>query len=109
MYRDACGFADGHQAGDYGVRMAVFKRDHFAVDVCRYTAHVVVNGGEHGDWFAGDVHAGKDACGFRDTGQAFLDDVRSQVFQVQVNVIFELADAAAFADLDGHRAAHDIA
>src|SRR3546814_9616436 len=50
------------------------------------------------------VDAGEDPRALGDAGQLLVDVLRIQVGQVQVDVVLVLADAAAFADLDGHRA-----
>ena len=44
-----------------------------------------------------------------DAGQLFVDVLRIAVGQVEVDVVLVLADAAAFADLDGHRARDHVA
>ena len=46
---------------------------------------------------------------FRDAGQALVDDLGIQMRQMQVDVILVRADAAAFADFDGHGAADHVA
>ena len=38
-----------------------------------------------------------------------MDHLGPEVLEVQVDVVLVLADAAAFADLDRHRAADDVA
>src|SRR5208337_4619162 len=57
----------------------------------------------------GDIDAGEDARAFRNAGQALVQHLRVEMVEVQINVVLILADAAAFADLDGHRAPDDVA
>ena len=109
MHGDAGGLAHGHQARHDRVRVAVAQRDDLAVHVARDSAHVVVHGRQHRDRFAGDVDAGEDARGLGDARQALVDHGGAEVLEVQVDVVLVRAHAPAFADLDGHRAAHDVA
>src|SRR5690606_888023 len=53
--------------------------------------------------------AGEDVGALGDAGQLLVDDFRAQVGQVEQDVVLVLAHAAAFADLDGHRAADHVA
>ncbi len=77
--------------------------------VRRDAAHVVVTGRQHRDRLLGDVDAGEDLRRLRDARQALVDDLGRQVLQMQVDVVAVGADAAALADLDGHRAADHVA
>ena len=108
VHRDAGRLAHRHQAGHDGVGLAR-SVDHFAVVIAGNAAHVVVHGGQHGNRIAVHVDAGEDARGLGDARQALVDHLGAQVLQVQVDVIRVLADAAAFADLHGHRAADHVA
>src|SRR5690606_17127969 len=72
-------------------------------------AHVVVHGGQHGNGFLRHVDAREDARRFRDAGQALVDDIGAQVFEVQVHVVLLGTDAAPLADLYGHGPAHHVA
>ena len=85
------------------------SRHHFAVNIAGNPAHVVVDGGQHRDRLFGDVHSGKDARGLGDARQALVDDLGPEMLQMQVDVIALGPDAATLADLDGHRAADDVA
>ena len=109
MHRHAAGLAERHQARHDGVVVAVLLGQHLAVEVGRDAAHVVVHGRHDRDRLAGHVDAGEDARGFRNAGQALVQDRRIEMVEVQVDVVLELADAAAFADLDGHRARDHVA
>ena len=86
-----------------------FERDHFAMHVAGNSAHVVVHGGQHGDRILVHVDAREDARGLGDAGQARVNHLGAEMLEMQVDVVLVLADAAAFANLDGHRARHDIA
>src|SRR5208337_4550474 len=57
----------------------------------------------------GQVDAGEDAREVRDAGQALVQHLRIEMVEVQEDVILELADAAALANLYGHGAADDVA
>ena len=72
-------------------------------------AHVVVDGRQNRDRLFGDVDAGEDLGRFRDARQPLVQDGRVEVIEVQVDVVLVRADAATFADLDGHGAADHVA
>ena len=79
-----------------------------AVIIGRYTAHVVVHGGQHGDRLNRGVDAGENFGRFGNTRQTFVQDIRVKMFQMQVDMVVLGPDPTAFADFDGHRAADDI-
>src|SRR5690606_35182870 len=81
----------------------------FAVVVGRNAAHVVVDGRDHRDRLLVHVDAGEDAGALGNARQLLVDHARAQVGQVEQDVVLVLADAAAFADLDGHRTRHHVA
>ena len=87
----------------------MLQRDHFAVHVAGNSAHVVVHGGQHRDGILVHVHAREDARGLGDAGQARVNHLGPEMLEMQVDVVLVLADAAAFADLDGHRTRHHVA
>jgi hypothetical protein len=68
-----------------------------------------VNSGQHRDRLFIDVDIRKDSDGLGDPGQPLLDDGSSQVFEMEMDVVLVLADAASLANLDGHGAADDVA
>ena len=72
-------------------------------------AHAVMHGRYHRDRFLGNVHPGEDARGLGNTRQHFMDHLRSQVFEVQMDVILLQADATPLQDLHRHGTAHHIA
>jgi hypothetical protein len=109
VHRDAGRFADCHQARHDAFRIAVLQRHHFALHVRRHAAHVVVDGRQHRDRLLRDVDAGEDLRGLGNARQPLVDLVRAEMLQVQEDMVLVLADAAALADLDRHRAAHDVA
>ena len=104
MHGDAGGFAERHQAGHDRVGVAVDLGQHFAVIIGRDAAHVVVHGRQHRDRLLGHVDAGKNARALRNAGQALVQHFRVEVVEVKEDVILQLADAAALADLHGHGA-----
>ena len=86
-----------------------FQRQHFAVYVGRYATHVVVHGRQHGYRFARHIDTGEDTRSLGNARQPFMDDFRSEVFKVQVDVILVRTHTAAFADFDGHRTTDHVA
>ena len=108
VHRYAGRLADRHQARNDDI-LALAPVHDFALHVAGDAAHVVVDRGQHRNRLLVHVDVGEDARGLGDAGQPLLDDLRTQVLEVQVNVVLELADSAALANLDGHRAAHDVA
>src|SRR5690606_30837315 len=109
VHRDARRLANRHQARHDRIGLTVLERDDLAVIVRRDPAHVVVDRGQHRDRLLRDIHAGEDLGRLGDARQALVDAVRAKMLQVQIDVILVRADAAAFADLDRHRAADDVA
>ena len=108
MDRYAGRFADGHEAGGNAVGIAVLQRDHLSVVIGRDPAHVVMHRRQDGNGRPGDVHSGENVGRLCDPGQAFVDHIRSQVFQVQVEVIPFRANSAPLPDFDGHGAADHV-
>ena len=96
------------QALDHSV-LAVDVLYDLAAPVGGNAAHVVVHGGQDRYGLLGDVHAGEDVRRLGDAGQAFLERRRRYVMQLQVHVVLERADAAAFANLECDRAGDDVA
>jgi hypothetical protein len=109
VHGDAGGLAQRHQARHHEVVVAVLLGQRLAVIVGGDAAHVVMHGRHDRDRLAGEVDAGEDARGLRDAGQPLVQHHRIEMIEVQVDVVLVLADAAAFADLDGHRARDDVA
>lgn len=68
--------------------------------------HVVVHRGQARDRLLGHVYPRENGGRLADAGQALGQEVRRQVVQVQVNVVFLGAAPAPFADFHGHGAAH---
>ena len=109
MHRDAGGFANRHQAGNDGVGIAILENHHLAMIVGGNAAHVVMHGWQHRRRFLGHIDSGENPGGFGNTGQPLVDHIRTQMLQVQINMILVFADSAPFADFDGHRPADHIA
>jgi len=107
--RNAGGLADGHEARHDVVRVAVDLGQYLTVIVRRDAAHIVVDGGQDRDRLATDIDAGEYLGRFGDTGQAFVEDRRIEMVEVEEDVVVPPADAPAFADLDGHGPRNDIA
>ena len=107
MHRYARRLADRQETGHDPLPVGAAGH-RFSMHIAGYAAHVVVDGRQHRDRFFVDIDAGKNACRFGDAGQTLLDDRRTQVLQMQVNVILEFAHPPALADFDGHRSADDV-
>ncbi len=109
MHGHAGRFADGVQPRHHGVVVVADLLHHFTVVVGRDAAHVVVHGRNDRDRLLVHVDAGEDAGALGDARQLLVDHARAEVGQVEQDVVLVLADAAAFADLDGHRTADHVA
>ncbi len=109
MDRHAGRLADGEEAGDDGVRIAIADGDDLAVEVRRDAAHVVVHGRGHRNRLARQVDAGEGLRRLGNARQALVQDLRVDMVEVKEDVVLVLADAAAFADFHRHRAGHDVA
>jgi len=109
MHRDARGFADRHQARNDRFRVILFRAHDLGLDIRRNAAHDVVHSRNHGDRFLVRVDAGEGVGGLDDAGQALVENLRRQVFEMQEDVIFFLADPAALTNLDRLGAADDVA
>src|SRR5690606_10273525 len=101
---DASCFTNRHESGNDVIRIAVLQRQHLAMIVGRDAAHIVVNRWDDRDRLPSDVDAGEDLCALSDAGQTLCQDLRVKMVEVEMNVILLRSDAAAFANLDGHRA-----
>ena len=108
MNRNTGGFADSHEPRHNRLTAVGCKCQCFGVAVGRDAAHVVVHGRQNRDRLFHDIDAGKNPCRLGNTRQTFVDDFRSEVFQMQVDMILVRADAAAFTDLNRHRATDNI-
>ena len=109
VHRDAGAFAHRHQPGDHGVRILRRRAQHLAVVVRRDTAHVVVHRGQHRDRRLGDIDAGEHLGGLGNPRQALVQQLRTQMFQVQHDIFLVGTAATPFGDLDRHRARNDVA
>src|SRR6266851_4517002 len=101
-------FAHRHESRNDRLAPA-HARDHLTMHVARDTAHVVVHRGQYGYGVLVDVDSGEYSRGLGDTRQSLLDDCGTQVLQMQIDMVLERTDAAPLANLDGHRAADDVA
>lgn len=108
VHRGTGDFTTGQQTGHNFVFALVVLLDHFTRPLGGDTTHVVVDGGQNGDGFLGDVDPGEDVGGFRDTGQSFLEDVGGDVRQLQVHVVLFGADTSAFVDFHGDGPRHHV-
>ena len=82
---------------------------HFAVIIGGDAAHVVMHRRRDRDRLARDIDAGENPHRFRNARQPLMQHLGIEMVEVQVDVVFLLADAAAFANLDGHRARDHVA
>ena len=95
--------------GHHGIGVAVLLGQCLAVIVGGNAAHVVVRGRQHRDRLAGDIDTREDPGQLGDPRQPFMQHRRVEVIEVQEDVVFFLADAAAFAHFDGHGARNHVA
>lgn len=77
------------------IRSYSLSLSHLCAPICGYTAHVVMHRGDHRDRFFVHVHSGEHPSEMRNSGQPLVYQFSRQVIQLQVNVIFLLADASA--------------
>ena len=101
--RHARSFANGEQARHHCVRVAVLQRDDLSVVVRGDSAHIVVDGGDHGDRLAGQIDSRESLGGFGDPGQPFVEDLRIEMVKVEEDMVLVLANSAPFSNLHGHR------
>ena len=102
-------FTNRHQAGHDTVRVAILLGQHFAVEIGRDAAHIVVHGRQNRNRGLVDINPREHARGFRDARQAFGEDIRAKVLKMQEDVILVRADAASLADFHRHRTGDEIA
>ena len=99
----------GEQARHGRVLAVGAQGQHLTLVVGGDATHVVVHGGDHRDGLLGDVHTGEDRGSLRDTRQTLGEELGGKVVEVEVDVVLFRPDAASLANLEGHRARHDIA
>ncbi|MNV01825.1 hypothetical protein D3C71_920430 [compost metagenome] len=109
MHAHAGAFAHRVQAVDHGAVVFTLLDDDLAVDVRRDAAHLVVDGGHHGNRFLGDVDVGEVDADLVDRRQPLVDGVGTQVVQLHVDVVLVGTTATAFLDFLVHRARHEVA
>ncbi len=109
MDGNARGFADSHQTRHHCVGIFVLRLHDFAVVVTRNAPHVVVNGGQYRDGLFRYIDAREYAGRLGDTGKPLVDHAGPEMLEMQIDVIVLGTYATTFADLHGHRAAHDVA
>ena len=109
VHGNAGRLADRHEPRHDRLGIAVLQCHDLAVKIRRDAAHVVMHRRQHRYRLPGDVHARENPRRLGDARQALLDDLRAEVLEMQVNVIGLGPDAAALANLDGHRAADHVA
>merc|ERR1719204_2507639 len=88
--------------------LATLVGDDLSSPVGGDSAHVVVDGGDDGDGFAGDVDAGEDHGRLGDSGQTLGQLLWGQVVQLEVAVVLFRPAAASLPDLDGLGAGDDV-
>ncbi len=109
MNGDARRLANRHQARHDRVGIVRGRADNLGLNRRRDAAHDVMDGRDHRDRLLVRIDAGEDASRLDDAGQSLVEDIRCQVLEMQVDVIFLLADAAPLADLDRLGSADHVA
>ena len=109
VHADAGAFADRVQTVHWLALVIGVLCDNLAVDVGGYAAHLVMDGGYHGNRLFGDIHIRKVMADFQDRRQAQVDGVAPQVRHVQVDVVFLRTAAPALFDFLVHAARDEIA
>ena len=105
---DAGGFAAGEEAGDHFVGAGGVLGDDFARVFGGDAAHVVVDGGEDGDRLFADVDAGEDGGCFGDAWETLVEDLRWEMAELEVDVVFVRTDTTTFSDLHCHGTGDDV-
>ena len=67
-----------------------------------------MDSGQDRDGLLGDIDTREDSCGLGDTGETFVQNLRRQVAELEVDVILLGTDTTTFTDLNCHRTGHDV-
>jgi hypothetical protein len=98
VHGNARGLAHRHQPGHNAVGIVARLGEHFAVIIGGDAAHVVMHGWQYWDRLAGDIDASENLGALGNAGQTLMQDFRIEMIEVQEDVVFVGADAAAFAN-----------
>jgi hypothetical protein len=67
-----------------------------------------VGGRQDGDRFLGNINAREDSSSFRDTRKTLLENIRREMAELEVDVIFLGTNTTALTNFDGHGARNNI-
>jgi hypothetical protein len=99
---DRRGFATSKQTrNDLIVALSVLSDD-FTCVLGRNTTHVVMDGRQDGDGLLGNVDTCENGGSLRNTRETLVENLRWQMAELEVNVVFVRANTTAFANLEGH-------
>mmetsp|Transcript_5189 Transcript_5189/g.6776 ORF Transcript_5189/g.6776 Transcript_5189/m.6776 type:complete len:277 (-) Transcript_5189:520-1350(-) len=113
MNRSTSNFPGSEQARNSIVRFKVtvsviLGTEHFAKMIGGDTTHVVVNSGQHRNWFFGNIHTCKNGGSLTDSRQSLSKQVRWKMIQMQVDMILFRSDTASISDFHGHGTTDNI-
>ena len=109
MHGNASCFPHRHQALHHAVLILRGWVQHFGVNIRGNAAHIVMHGRQDGDRFLGHIHTRENLGSLRNARQAFMQNGRAQMFQMQMDMIALGPYTTAFTDFHGHGARNHIA
>ena len=101
--------ADGVQPLHDGVRIAVSRRNHLSMDIRRHAAHHVVDRRHDRNRLFHRIRIREFDRDLTNRWQPLVDDVGTEMIELQQHVVLVRAAAATFLDFLVHRPAHDVA
>mmetsp|Transcript_10075 Transcript_10075/g.27436 ORF Transcript_10075/g.27436 Transcript_10075/m.27436 type:complete len:289 (+) Transcript_10075:1652-2518(+) len=93
----------GKETGNHGIWVRGRRVDHLPHVIGRYSAHVIVHGGQHRNRFLRHVHPGEDRGRLADPGETFGEQLWRQVVQVKVDMVLLRTHSPSLPDLHRHR------
>jgi len=106
--RSASGFSSGVKATDDLVFSFVVHSDDLTLPVGWDTTHVVMDSWEDRDWLLGNVNAGEDLCGLRNSGKSSIELLNWKMVELEVHMIFVKADTTTSSDFHGRSAGDNV-
>merc|ERR1719154_102037 len=108
VHRAATNLTSSIQTGNYLVLAFCIDGENLSTVVGGDATHVVVNGGDNGDWLSSDIDSGKDHSSLGDTGKSGLQLLWGKIVELKVAVILLRATTSTLPDLHGHTSAHHV-